>query len=124
MNKVLIADDNTQITKVLKDYASKEGWGCYVAYNGEEALRLFREFSREITIVFLDVMMPRKDGFAVCKAIRAMSQVPVIMITARSEDADKIMGLDIGADDYIVKPFSAAEVMARARAILRRIPQQ
>ena len=107
MNKVLIADDNTQITKVLKDYASKEGWGCYVAYNGEEALRLFREFSREITIVFLDVMMPRKDGFAVCKAIRAMSQVPVIMITARS-----------------VKPFSAAEVMARARAILRRIPQQ
>ena len=69
-------------------------------------------------------MMPRKDGFAVCKAIRAMSQVPVIMITARSEDADKIMGLDIGADDYIVKPFSAAEVMARARAILRRIPQQ
>ena len=87
MNKVLIADDNTQITKVLKDYASKEGWGCYVAYNGEEALRLFREFSREITIVFLDVMMPRKDGFAVCKAIRAMSQVPVIMITGSREDA-------------------------------------
>ena len=121
MNKVLIADDNTQITKVLKDYASKEGWGCYVAYNGEEALRLFREFSREITIVFLDVMMPRKDGFAVCKAIRAMSQVPVIMITARSEDADKIMGLDIGADDYIVKPFSGAEVMARVRAVMRRL---
>ncbi|MBR4909273.1 MAG: response regulator transcription factor, partial [Acidaminococcaceae bacterium] len=79
---------------------------------------------KEISIVFLDVMMPKKDGFTVCKAIRAMSQVPVIMITARSEDADKIMGLDIGADDYIVKPFSAAEVMARARAILRRIPHQ
>ena len=103
MNKVLIADDNAQITKVLKDYAGKEGWGSYIAYDGDEALRLFREFS---------------------KAIRAMSQVPVIMITARSEDADKIMGLDIGADDYIVKPFSAAEVMARSRAILRRIPQQ
>ena len=124
MNKVLIADDNAQITKVLKDYAGKEGWGSYIAYDGDEALRLFREFSREISIVFLDVMMPKKDGFSVCKAIRAMSQVPVIMITARSEDADKIMGLDIGADDYIVKPFSAAEVMARARAILRRIPQQ
>ena len=124
MNKVLIADDNAQITKVLKDYAGKEGWGSYIAYDGDEALRLFREFSKEISIVFLDVMMPKKDGFSVCKAIRAMSQVPVIMITARSEDADKIMGLDIGADDYIVKPFSAAEVMARARAILRRIPQQ
>ena len=124
MNKVLIADDNAQITKVLKDYAGKEGWGSYIAYDGDEALRLFREFSREISIVFLDVMMPKKDGFSVCKAIRATSQVPVIMITARSEDADKIMGLDIGADDYIVKPFSAAEVMARARAILRRIPKQ
>ena len=122
MNKVLIADDNAQITKVLKDYAGKEGWGSYIAYDGDEALRLFREFSKEISIVFLDVMMPKKDGFSVCKAIRAMPQTPVIMITARSEDADKIMGLDIGADDYIVKPFSAAEVMARARAILRRIP--
>ena len=124
MNRVLIADDNAQITKVLRDYASKEGWRSYIAYDGEEALRLFREFSNEISIVFLDVMMPKKDGFAVCKAIRAMSQVPVIMITARGEDADKIMGLDIGADDYIVKPFSAAEVMARARAILRRVPKQ
>ena len=124
MNKVLIADDNAQITRVLKDYAGKEGWGSYIAYDGEEALRLFREFNKEIAIVFLDVMMPKKDGFSVCKAIRAMSQVPVIMITARGEDADKIMGLDIGADDYIVKPFSAAEVMARARAILRRIPHQ
>ena len=124
MNKVLIADDNAQITKVLRDYATKEGWGCYIAYDGEEALRVFREFSKEISIVVLDVMMPKKDGFSVCKAIRASSQVPVIMITARGEDADKILGLDIGADDYIVKPFSAAEVMARARAILRRMPQQ
>ena len=124
MNRVLIADDNAQITKILRDYASKEGWRSYIAYDGEEALRLFREFSNEISIVFLDVMMPKKDGFSVCKAIRAMSQVPVIMITARGEDADKIMGLDIGADDYIVKPFSTAEVMARARAILRRVPKQ
>ena len=125
MNKVLIADDNAQITKVLKDYAGKEGWGSYIAYDGDEALRLFREFSREITIVFLDVMMPKKDGFAVCKAIRAMSQVPVIMITARSEDADKIMGLDIGADDYIVKPFDPKELVARVKAVLRRYePQQ
>ena len=124
MNRVLIADDNAQITKVLKEYASKEGWRSYIAYDGEEAIRLFREYANEISIVFLDVMMPKKDGFTVCKAIRAMSQVPVIMITARGEDADKIMGLDIGADDYIVKPFSVAEVMARARAILRRIPKQ
>lgn len=123
MNKVLIADDNIQITKVLADYAKKEGWGSHIAYDGEEALQLFREHEKEIAIVFLDVMMPRKDGFSVCKAIRASSMVPVIMVTARTEDADKILGLDIGADDYIVKPFSAAEVMARARAILRRIPQ-
>ena len=123
MNKVLIADDNIQITKVLADYAKKEGWGSHIAHDGEEALQLFREHEKEIAIVFLDVMMPRKDGFSVCKAIRASSLVPVIMITARMEDADKILGLDIGADDYIVKPFSAAEVMARARAILRRIPQ-
>ena len=123
MNKVLIADDNIQITKVLADYAKKEGWGSHIAHDGEEALQLFREHEKEIAIVFLDVMMPRKDGFSVCKAIRASSLVPVIMITARTEDADKILGLDIGADDYIVKPFSAAEVMARARAILRRIPQ-
>lgn len=123
MNKVLIADDNIQITKVLADYAKKESWGSHIAHDGEEALQLFREHEKEIAIVFLDVMMPRKDGFSVCKAIRASSLVPVIMITARTEDADKILGLDIGADDYIVKPFSAAEVMARARAILRRIPQ-
>lgn len=75
-------------------------------------------------MVFLDVMMPKKDGFEVCRAIRAKSMVPIIMITARGEDADKILGLDTGADDYIVKPFSPAEVMARARAILRRIPQE
>lgn len=124
MNKILIADDNAQITKVLADYAKQEGWGSYIASDGEEALKLFREYEKEISLIFLDVMMPKKDGFAVCKAIRMVSTVPVIMVTARSEDADKILGLDIGADDYIVKPFSAAEVMARARAILRRIPQE
>ena len=101
MNKVLIADDNIQITKVLADYAKKEGWGSHIAHDGEEALQLFREHEKEIAIVFLDVMMPRKDGFSVCKAIRASSLVPVIMITARTEDADKILGLDIGADDYL-----------------------
>ena len=108
MNKVLIADDNAQITRVLKDYAGKEGWGCYIAYNGDEALRLFREFNKEISIVFLDVMMPKKDGFTVCKAIRAMSQVPVIMITARSEDADKIMGLPANQLKYISGIFAEA----------------
>lgn len=123
MNQVLIADDNAQITKVLADYVKKEGWGSYIAADGEEALSLFREHEKDISLVFLDVMMPKKDGFAVCRAIRAFSLVPVILITARGEDADKILGLDTGADDYIVKPFSAAEVMARARAILRRIPR-
>ena len=89
------------------------------ARDGEEALRLFHEGHFEV--VLLDVMMPKMDGFAVCRAIRAESNVPILMITARGEDYDRIMGLDIGADDYIVKPFSGAEVMARVRAVLRRL---
>lgn len=124
MARILIADDNLQITQVLTEYIKKEGWQCFTAHDGEEALQLFSRYEKEIIMVFLDVMMPKKDGFEVCRAIRAKSMVPIIMITARGEDADKILGLDTGADDYIVKPFSPAEVMARARAILRRIPQE
>ena len=121
MAKMLIADDNKQITSILSNYARKEGFEPVVALDGEEALRLFDEHEPNIAMVLLDVMMPKVDGFEVCRRLRGKSLVPVIMVTARGEDFEKIMGLDIGADDYIIKPFSAGEVMARVRAILRRM---
>ena len=121
MAKMLIADDNKQITSILSNYARKEGFEPIVALDGEEALRLFHDNEADIAMVLLDVMMPKMDGFEVCRQLRAKSLVPVIMVTARGEDFEKIMGLDIGADDYIIKPFSAGEVMARVRAILRRM---
>ncbi len=120
--KALIADDQPQIAEVLKLYCEKEGCETRVAQNGEEALKLFSSFKPDV--VLLDVMMPRVDGFEVCRQIRAQGDTPVIMITARGEDFEKIMGLDIGADDYIVKPFSPEEVMARVRAVLRRLNRE
>jgi len=119
MATVLVADDNRQITSVLEEYLKKEGYTPAVAFDGTQALRLFETLHPDA--VLLDVMMPGMDGFSVCREIRRESDVPVLMITARSEDYEKIMGLDIGADDYIVKPFSPGEVMARLRAALRRV---
>ena len=117
--KILIADDNSDITDILATYAENEGYEPVVAKDGDEALKLFA--SEDPSVVLLDVMMPKVDGYEVCRQIRAKSSVPVILITARGEDFERIMGLDIGADDYIVKPFSPSEVMARVRAVLRRM---
>ena len=122
MERVLIVDDNPDIREVLGTYAAKEGFEPITAKDGFEALDLFRKTSP--AVILLDVMMPGKDGYEVCRTIRQESAVPIILITARGEDYDKIMGLDIGADDYIVKPFSPSEVMARLRAVLRRISRQ
>lgn len=124
MNKILIADDNKQITSILAGYARKEGLEPVIALDGKEALDAFVKYGDEIVMILLDVMMPEVDGFEVCRRLRRESMVPIIMVTARGEDYDKIMGLDIGADDYILKPFSANEVMARVRAVLRRIQVQ
>ena len=124
MRKILIADDNKQITTILSSYAKKEGLEPVIALDGAEALEKFQQQKAEIVMVLLDVMMPKLDGFEVCRRLRQESMVPIIMITARGEDYDKIMGLDIGADDYVIKPFSASEVMARVRAVLRRIQPQ
>ena len=121
MNKILIADDNQQITSILANYARKEGFEPLVALDGPQALQLFEQHEKNIDVVLLDVMMPKLDGFEVCRELRRRSMVPIIMVTARGEDFERIMGLDIGADDYILKPFSAGEVMARVRAILRRV---
>lgn len=119
MPSILIADDNKQITSILEEYAKKDGFVPIAALDGLEAIGLFNRHQPDI--VLLDVMMPKMDGFEVCREIRKTSNVPIIMITARGEDFERIMGLDIGADDYIVKPFSPGEVMARVRAVLRRI---
>lgn len=122
MQNILIADDNPDITDVLALYAKKEEFEPIIATDGEEAIRLFHQCNP--AVVLLDVMMPKEDGYEVCRKIRAKSDVPVILITARGEDFEKIMGLDIGADDYIVKPFSPSEVMARVRAVLRRMSKK
>lgn len=119
MDTLLIVDDNKQITSILEDYAKNEGYKTIIALDGEDALIKFEEEKPDI--ILLDVMMPKKDGFSVCREIRKTSNVPIIMITARGEDFEKIMGLEIGADDYIVKPFSLGEVMARIKAIMRRV---
>jgi DNA-binding response OmpR family regulator len=122
MQHILIADDNRDITDILSTYSRMEGFEPVVAGDGEEAIKLFSQF--EPDVVLLDVMMPKEDGYEVCRKIRSRSNVPVILITARGEDFDKIMGLDIGADDYIVKPFSPREVMARVRAVMRRMTKE
>ena len=118
MADILVADDNRQIASLIAEYLKKEGHTPHLAHDGQQALALFERVQPQA--VLLDVMMPRLDGFAVCRAIRGQSAVPIIMVTARGEDFERIMGLDIGADDYIVKPFSPNELMARLRAVLRR----
>lgn len=122
MSYILIADDNQDITDILSTYVEKEGYEPVVARDGVETMTQFSKYSP--VLVLLDVMMPKKDGYQVCREIREKSDVPIILITARGEDFERIMGLDIGADDYIVKPFSPSEVMARVRAVLRRISKK
>ncbi len=122
MNPILIVDDNEQILKILTQYVESEGWPYLTARSGEEALALFDAASP--SLMLLDIMLPGIDGLEVCKRIRSVSTLPILMITAKDEDADRILGLDIGADDYIVKPFSPGEVMARIRAALRRMNER
>ena len=115
MSTLLIADDNTQITSILKSYAEKEGFQTIIAANGLDALE---KAKKGVDLVLLDEMMPELDGFSVCKEIRKTSSVPVIMVTARGEDYERIMGLDIGADDYIVKPFNPIKLNIRVKKLL------
>ncbi|MDO5521749.1 MAG: response regulator transcription factor [bacterium] len=119
MEYIVIADDNEDITDILGNYVKREGYEPIIAADGVEAYEAFKKYSP--SVILLDVMMPNMDGFDVCRNIRKDSNVPIILISAKGEDFEKIMGLDIGADDYIVKPFSPSEVMARVRAILRRM---
>ena len=116
--KILIVDDDKNICELLRLYLEKEGYETSLAYDGEQALERFS--ADKPGLVLLDVMMPKLDGWEVCRRIRASSQVPVIMLTAKGETFDKVLGLELGADDYIVKPFDTKEVVARIKAVLRR----
>ena len=122
MNPILVVDDNQQILDILSQYIRKENWPFVTAQTGENALKLFKAI--DPSLILLDIMLPGIDGLEVCRRIRSVSSVPILMITARDEDADRILGLDIGADDYIVKPFSPGEVMARIRSVIRRMKAQ
>jgi len=118
--RVLIADDDVNVHQSLNAYFRKEGFQpALSAYDGEEAVRLTRSASPNM--VLMDIMMPRMDGLMACREIRKESGVPIIMLTAKGEEIDKLLGLELGADDYITKPFSPREVVARIKAVLRRI---
>ena len=116
--KILIADDDRNICELLKIYLEKEGCNVVLAGDGEEALSKFE--AEEPDIILLDVMMPRLDGWQVCRELRKKSDCPIIMITAKGETFDKVLGLELGADDYVVKPFEPKEIVARVKAVLRR----
>lgn len=117
--KILVVDDEKVIVKGIKYNLEQEGYQVACAYDGEEAVNLARDNS--IDLILLDVMLPKMDGLTACRTIRGFSDVPIIMLTARSEDIDKILGLEYGADDYITKPFNIREVTSRIKAILRRV---
>ena len=116
--KILIADDDKNICELLRMYLEKDGFSVAIAGNGEEALAKFDEENPDLLL--LDVMMPRLDGWQVCRELRKKSECPIIMITAKGETFDKVLGLELGADDYVVKPFEAKEIIARIKAVLRR----
>lgn len=117
--KILIVDDDTNICELLRLYIEKEGFSTVIAYDGEQAISLFNQ--EQPNLILLDIMLPKLDGWQVCREIRKTSDCPIIMITAKGEVFDKILGLELGADDYVVKPFEAKEVVARVRAVLRRM---
>ncbi len=119
--KILIVDDDKNISELLRLYLQKEGYTTVMAHDGEEGLKTFEAEKPEL--VLLDVMMPKMDGWEVCRKIRANSNVPIIMLTAKGETFDKVLGLELGADDYVVKPFDPKEINARVKAVLRRTSQ-
>ena len=120
--KVLVVDDEKLIVKGLRFSLEQDDMEVDCAYDGEEALEMVKR--KEYDMILLDVMLPKYDGFEVCRQIRDFSDVPVIMLTAKGEDMDKILGLEYGADDYITKPFNILEVKARMKAIMRRVAKK
>jgi len=119
MKRILIVDDEEEIVRTVRAYLNNEGFKTYAAYDGEQALRAWEE--KQPDLIVLDLMLPKLSGIDVTKEIRKKSNTPIIMLTAKAAESDRIVGLELGADDYIVKPFSPRELVARVRAVLRRI---
>jgi two-component system, OmpR family, alkaline phosphatase synthesis response regulator PhoP len=120
--RVLVVDDDVKIVELVKIYLARDGYTVIPAYNGDDALRLAREAHPDLVV--LDIMLPGMDGLEVCRRLRSESDVPVILLTAKTTEQDRIAGLDLGADDYVTKPFSPKELAARVRAVLRRLPDE
>lgn len=118
MHNIIVCDDDKEIVKAIEIYLSKEGYKVFKTYNGNEALKVLKE--NDIQLVILDIMMPEKDGIETLREIRRKYSIPVIMLSAKSEDSDKIIGLDLGADDYVTKPFNPMELIARVNSAIRR----
>ncbi len=118
--KILVVDDDPKTVELVKLYLERDGYAVVIAYDGLSALRVFRD--EQPHLVILDLMLPGMDGVEICRIIRSESDVPIIMLTARTQDRDKMNGLDTGADDYVTKPFSPGELAARVRALFRRLP--
>ena len=116
--QILVVDDDLNICELLKLYLENDGYVVFTANDGQEAVEMFQNKTPDL--VLLDIMLPKKDGWQVCREIRKTSSAPIIMLTAKGETFDKVLGLELGADDYVVKPFDAKEVMARVKAVLRR----
>jgi len=119
--KILVVDDDAKIVELVKLYLVREGYTVLTAYDGDEALRIAREYRPDLMV--LDIMLPGIDGLEVCRKLRAECSVPIILLTAKTTESDKITGLDLGADDYVSKPFSPKELVARVRAVFRRLPE-
>lgn len=117
--RILVADDDSNIAELISLYLTKEGYEVKKAADGREALQLIESFNPNLLI--LDIMMPEMDGYEVCREVRKTSRIPIIMLTAKGETFDKVLGLELGADDYMVKPFDTKELMARVKAVLRRL---
>jgi len=118
-DRILVVDDEVEIVRILRGYLERAGFQVLSAYSGPEALRVAHQ--EEPALVILDLMLPGMDGWDVCRALRRDSDIPIIMLTARVEETDRLIGLELGADDYVTKPFSPREVVARVRAVLRRV---
>ncbi len=121
--KILVVDDEPRMRKLVRDFLVKDGYMVLEAADGEEALTLFMQ-TKEIALIIMDVMMPKMDGYEACEEIRKLSQVPIILLTAKSEEKDELKGFSLGIDEYITKPFSPRVLVARVEAILRRTVQE
>lgn len=117
--KILIVEDEIRIRKLLHDYFKREGYEILEASDGQLALNIFKS-NPDVSLIILDIMIPKLDGFSVCKSLREISEVPIIMLTAKSEESDKLLGFDLGADEYVTKPFSPKVLVARSKALLKR----